>query len=288
MKSPLKNHGNRIVEEVPLRGETAYIYALKRRAQMHHCMGYGTFAVDLTETEKLRREYSRRIRPITLVPLYIKATALAVGRNPEANAILFRKPFGMRIVKFERVDVSLPVTRRLGDRWITFVGTIRDAAEKPLYVIQSELAEYLRCPAEESPALQRFLRFDHMPLWQARLVHWWMKWSPSFYVRNVGTCGITLAEGDWFEHGFPIAPTSVCFGLGGARREPVVRGQEITIARVQKCTIMVDNYVVPGLVGAKLIQDFKELLETASFVAAELKREEPAEESAAAELIEAV
>ncbi|MBI3405146.1 MAG: 2-oxo acid dehydrogenase subunit E2 [Acidobacteria bacterium] len=271
---PKYSHENRVVGDAPLRGETAYIYELKRRAKEHHCMGYGTFTIDLTETEPLRRAYSRRIRPITYVPLYIKATALAVQKNPEANSILFRKLFGYRIVRFRRVDVNLPVTRKLGDRWITYVATIRDAAEKPLYVIQSELAEALRCAPEEFPALARFLKFDAMPLWSARLVHWWMKWSPEFYVRNVGSCGITLADGDWFDHGFPIAPTSVCFGLGGMKKEPIVRGDSVAVARVQKCSIMVDNYVVPGLVGAKLMRDFKALMESGALLAEELRNEE--------------
>jgi pyruvate/2-oxoglutarate dehydrogenase complex dihydrolipoamide acyltransferase (E2) component len=280
---------NRIAGEGPLRGETAYIYALKRRALRHHCLGYGTFSVELTRSQRLRRDYSRAIAPITDVPLLVKAAALALERNPEANAILFRKLFGYRIVRFERVDVTLPITRRFAGRWITFVATIRDAAHKPLHAIQSELTGFLRAWPEECPALRRFLRFDRMPLWQARLAHWWMKWSPSFYTRNVGTCGITLAESEGFEHGFPIAPTSVCFGLGGICREPVVRGRALGIARVRKCSIMVDNYVVPGLVGARLMRDYKELLESASFVAEELRAiPRPEEQHAPAELVEAV
>ena len=75
--------------------------------------------------------------------------------------------------------------------------------------------------------------------------------EPSFYVRNVGTCGLTLVDGgDWFEHFFPIAPTSVVFGVGAARAEPVVRGDAVVVGRVLKCTLMADNYVIPGLLGS--------------------------------------
>jgi pyruvate/2-oxoglutarate dehydrogenase complex dihydrolipoamide acyltransferase (E2) component len=266
---------NRIGRQETLRGERAYVYAFKARAQRHHCLGYGTFDVDLERLETLRKEYSRRIRPITNLPLYVKATALTLQRHPEANAILFRQWFGLRIVHFERVDVNLPITRKVGKRWITFVGTIRDAPAKSLAEIQDELTTYQRCPAEESFAIRRFLRFDRMPLWLARLIHWWMTRSPSFYVRNVGTCGLTLVEGgDWFEHLFPIAPTSVVFGIGAAKREPVVRGDAIAIGRVLKCVLMADNFVVPGLLGARLAKEFKELLESGSFITEELKRAE--------------
>jgi pyruvate/2-oxoglutarate dehydrogenase complex dihydrolipoamide acyltransferase (E2) component len=264
---------NPIAQQQTLRGESAYLYGLKSRALRHHCLGYGTFSVDLDALEPLRKEYSRRIRPITYLPLYVKATALAIRRNPEANAILFRKLFGMRIVRFEQVDVNLPITRKVGDRRITFIGTVRNAPAKSLAQIQEELTAYQRCPPEESFAIQRFLRFDRMPLWLARLIHWWMTCSPKFYIRNVGTCGLTLVEGgDWYEHLFPIAPTSVVFGIGAARREPMVRGDGIVIGRVLKCVLMADNFVISGLLGARLARDFKELLESGSFITEELRQ----------------
>jgi pyruvate/2-oxoglutarate dehydrogenase complex dihydrolipoamide acyltransferase (E2) component len=267
---------NRILRRQTVRGEQAYIYGLKARAQKHHCLGYGTFAVELENVETLRKEYSRRVRPITYLPIYVKATALAVQHNPEANAILFRKWFGLRIVQFEQVDVNLPITRQVGGRWITFIATIRNAAGKSLADIQDELTAYQRSPPLENFAIRRFLRFDRMPLWLARFVHWRMTRSPESYIRNVGTCGLTLVEGgDWGEHFFPIAPTSVVFGIGAARREPVVRGHAVAISRVLKCTLMADNYVISGLVGARLAKEFKELLEEGAFIRAEFQQ--PAE-----------
>lgn len=262
---------NRIAWQQTLRGETAYVYGLKSRAQRHHCLGYGTFSVELDTLERLRKLYARRIQPITYLPLYLKALALTVRRHPEANAILFKKLFGYRIVRFEQVDVNFPVTRKVGARQITFVGTVRNAAAKTLSQIQHEVTVYQRSPVEESFAIRRFLQFDRMPLWLARLVHWRMTRDPSFYVRNVGTCGLTLVDaGSWGEYLFPIAPTSVVFGIGAARREPVVRGDNIAIARLLKCVLMADNYVIPGLLGGLLCKEFKELLETGSFITEEL------------------
>ena len=70
----------------------------------------------------------------------------------------------------------------------------------------------------------------------------------------------------------PIAPTSIVFGIGGARREPVVRGNDVGVARVLKCTLMADNFVVSGLLAARLAKDFKELLESGSFIAEEIQQ----------------
>jgi pyruvate/2-oxoglutarate dehydrogenase complex dihydrolipoamide acyltransferase (E2) component len=261
---------NPIASQRTLRGEEAYVYGLKARARDHHCLGYGTFSVDLERPEQVRRRYSREKAPITMLPLYVKATAIALERNPEANAILFKKPFGFRIVRFERVDVNLPITRVISGRRISFVGTIRDAASKSLAEIQREIALYQKGPWEESFAIRRILRFARMPFWLARLVHWRMTWSPGFYIRNVGSCAITYLEGGEYERFYPIAPTSLAIGIGAAVREPVVRSGEIVTRRILKCVLMVDNFVISGPTGADLIRSFKGLLESAEFAAAEL------------------
>jgi len=264
------NDPNPIACVRPLRGEEAFVYGLKERAKRQHCLAYATFSIELDRIEALRKQYSRSVTPITNVALFVKAMGLAVERNREVNAILFRGLFGPRIVQFQEVDVNLPVTRLIGSRLLTFVGTIRDAPGKSLATIQRELTQYQRCRPEDSRSIRRVLWFDGKPLWLARLVHFWMGRSPNFYIRNVGTCGLTLGAGH-HEHSFPIAPTSAVFGLGGAAREPVVRGNEIAIARVQRCSLMIDNYVVPGLVAERLIHDFKALMESGSFVESELQ-----------------
>ncbi len=262
---------NRITHATPVRGEQAFVYGLKARARRHHCLGYGTFAVDLSALGALRKEYSRAVRPITYLPIYVKATALALRANPEANAILFKKIAGYKIVRFANVDVNLPITRKLGDRVVTFIATIRDAASKRLADIQDEIQAHQECPPETSFAIKRILQFEKLPFWMASLLHWRMSRSPSFYVRNVGTCGVTFPEtGQDCERIFPIAPTSVVFGIGGAGREPVVRGDQIVIGRILKCTLMVDNFVVSGLTGGKLAHDFKEALETGAVIRQEL------------------
>ena len=103
-----------------------YMYGLKKRAHEHHNLVFGTFPVDLTALGALRKRYSKEIRAVTLLPMFVKAIALAVKENPQANRILFKRfPWGRRIVRFARVDVNLPITRKLGGEWVTFIGTLR-------------------------------------------------------------------------------------------------------------------------------------------------------------------
>src|SRR5262249_24244401 len=110
-------------------------------------------------------------------------------------------------------------------------------------------------------------------LWLAKLIHAWMTRSPSFYVNNVGTCGLSLVEGGgYWGRMFTLAPTSIVFGLSSPAKRPVVRGDAVVVARMLPCVLMLDNSVRHGNVGAKLTQDFIELLESGSFVEAELRQ----------------
>lgn len=261
----------RIEKSRPLVGVEAYVWAFKQRARTHHCIGYGTFQVEVDGLAALRKRYAREVKPITTLPIVVKATALAIERNPDANSILFRKLVGYRIVNFDRADVNVPVTRMLDDTPFTFLATVRGAAHKRLADIQDEITEAQRCPPEELPQLQRIKRFARLPLWLARVFHSGMTRSPALYLKNAGTCGLTIMDAPWGDNFFPIGPTSAVFSIGGVRPEPVVRDGRIVIRRMMNVCLGVDNLVVSGPCGAKLSHDFKSLLERGDFIADELK-----------------
>src|SRR5262249_41030622 len=122
-----------------------YMYGLKKRAHLHHCLVHGTFTVDLTRLTSLRKTYARRVRPVTLLPFFIKAVALSVRRTPGVNRVLFRRvPFGRRIVTFDDVDVNVPITRPVDGEMMTFIGTIRGADRLSVGAIQDALERMQR------------------------------------------------------------------------------------------------------------------------------------------------
>jgi pyruvate dehydrogenase E2 component (dihydrolipoamide acetyltransferase) len=51
----------------------------------------------------------------------------------------------------------------------------------------------------------------------------------------------------------------------------VVRDGQIVVRRMLNVCVAIDNYVVPGPAGAKLVRDFKDLVETGRFMEEELR-----------------
>jgi acyl carrier protein len=248
-----------------------YMYGLKARAHLHHCLVHGTFSVEMTRLQSLRKIYSDRVRPVTLLPFFIKAVALSVRRTPEVNRILFRRfPFGRRIVRFTDVDVNVPITREIDGAMTTFIGTIRSADQLTVGAIQDALEHMQRGPPSQSPYIEKIRRLKRAPPIVASLFHWLMSRSPAFYLKNAGTCSITTLDGMRGDHFFSLGPTTSLFCIGGIGDEPVVRDGAVVVRRLAKTALALDNYVVSGLDGMALARTFQELCESASFVEEEL------------------
>lgn len=274
MKTPFRSERMTSIE--------TYMYGLKRRAQEHHNQVFGTFPVDVTELMALRKRYSKEVRPVTLLPFFIKAIALSVKENPQANRILFKRfPWGRRIVRFASVDVNLPITRKIGDEIVTFVGTLRAVDTMTLAQIQDELVKLQRGPPEDSPYIQKIVKLKAAPPFVATLFHWLMTWSPAFYLKNAGTCSLTVLEGMRGDYVLSSGPTTSLFSLGGIADEPVVRDGQIVIRRIARVALGLDNYVISGIEGLGLARSFQTLCESGSFARDELNATAPAAERAA-------
>lgn len=259
----------------PMTSMETYLYGLKRRAHLHHCLVHGTFTVDLTEVTALRKRFSKAVRPVTLLPFFVKAVALAVRATPGVNRILFRRfPFGRRIVRFRSVDVNLPITRRIDGEWTTFIGTLRDVDNLSVAAIQDQIEALQRGDPATSPSMQKVQKLKKAPPLAASLFHWLMTWSPAFYLKNAGTCSLTTLDGMRGEYFFSAGPTTSLFCLGGIGDEPVAQAGQVVVRRMLKVALALDNYVVSGLDGVALARTFQELLERADFVRDELRAHE--------------
>jgi pyruvate/2-oxoglutarate dehydrogenase complex dihydrolipoamide acyltransferase (E2) component len=261
---------NSIAQSTPLTGLSAYGHGLKQRAQRHHCVGYGVFRADVEALSRLRREYSRRVRPITSLPILVKATALAVAQVPQANSILFKRWFGHRVVRFTDVDVNVPITRSVDGEPVTFLVIVRRANEKTLAEIQEQLRHALESPPGEVAELLRITKAARFPRIGWRLYHWLMTRSPRFYVKNGGTCALTVMNESWGDHFFPIGPTTCVFSVSGPRPEAVVEDDRIVARRMVHVCLGADNYVLSGIQAAAVARAFQTLLEQPRFIQAEL------------------
>jgi pyruvate/2-oxoglutarate dehydrogenase complex dihydrolipoamide acyltransferase (E2) component len=256
----------------PLTSVETYMYGLKSRANLDHCLGNGMFPVDATELCAVRKQYSKQVRAVTLTPFFVKAVALTIRANPCANRILFQRfPFRRRIANFDVIDVNVPVTRLLDGVQTTFIGTIRGADKLTLAEIQDELTRLQREPPEELPILRKMAKLRNASPIAVSFYHWLIARSPAFYLKNAGTCGVVLLDAMPGGAFFPLGPTTAMFGIGGIGDQVVARNGVPVVRRTLQVSLSLDNYVVSGPEGLKLSLFFQQLLESCDFVKSELR-----------------
>jgi pyruvate dehydrogenase E2 component (dihydrolipoamide acetyltransferase) len=165
---------------------------------------------------------------ISVTDMVIKATALALLKNPGVNAQLN----GQAIRVHHRAHIGIAVA--LDQGLITPV--LRDCDVKPL----GRIAVESRDLAERARGGK--LRAQEMS-------------GATFSISNLGMYDVEEFSA------IINPPEGAILAVGSVRQQPVVEEGEIRVGRRMKMTISCDHRVMDGAMGARFLQDVKRLLE---------------------------
>ena len=189
---------------------------------------YVTVDIDMEEAVKVREQAKAAEVKISINDLIVKASALALRRQPKVNVSLQ----GDRILQFHTADVGIAVA--IEDGLITPV--IRDADQKSLGTIAAEAREL----AER--ARRKALKPEEYS-------------GGSITVSNLGMFGV-----DSF-----IAvinpPQASIVAVGAVAEKAVVRDGKVVARKMMSATFSGDHRIVDGALGAQYLQELKALLE---------------------------
>ena len=189
---------------------------------------YVTVDIDMEEAVKVREQAKAAEVKISINDLIVKASALALRRQPKVNVSLQ----GDRILQFHTADVGIAVA--IEDGLITPV--IRDADQKSLGTIGAESREL----AER--ARRKALKPEEYS-------------GGSITVSNLGMFGV-----DSF-----IAvinpPQASIVAVGAVAEMAVVRVGKVVARKMMSATFSGDHRIVDGALGAQYLQELKALLE---------------------------
>jgi pyruvate dehydrogenase E2 component (dihydrolipoamide acetyltransferase) len=185
--------------------------------------------VDATRLLEVRRALGdRHETKIPLEALVIKAVLPALEEYPEFNASIE----GDELVLHDSKDIGIAVDTPDG----LLVAVIRDAGERSVMELAAEVRRLGEGARERTLALSELT-------------------GQTFTVSNIGAVG--------GGHGTPIVPygTVAILSVGTARPRPVVRGEELAVARVMPLSLSYDHRVIDGAVGRRFMALVLENLE---------------------------
>jgi pyruvate dehydrogenase E2 component (dihydrolipoamide acetyltransferase) len=165
---------------------------------------------------------------LSINDLIIKAAALSLRRMPECNASWSDEG----ITRYARVDIGMAVA--VEDGLLTPV--IRSADVKTLGQIAAEAQDLAK------RARDRKLKPEDMT-------------GSTFSISNLGMMGIK----DFSAIINP--PEAAILAVGGVRKEPVVKNDQIVIGQRMSLTLSCDHRVIDGALGAKLLTTIISILE---------------------------
>ncbi len=162
----------------------------------------------------------------------VRAAALAMHQHPDFNASFD----GDAIVQHGAVNVGIAISLPEDKGGGLVVGVIRDADRKSLRMISAE------SKALAEKARTRGLAPEDME-------------GATFTISNLGMYG-----GDHFT-AIINPPNSAILAVGGAMKQPVVRGDSIEVGHRMTATLSNDHRVIDGAMAARWLQTVRESVE---------------------------
>ena len=189
--------------------------------------------IDVSNLYEFRNRYKDILKEdnvnITYLPFIIKAITLALKEMPEFNSSLDEEKQELILKHFYHIGIATDTDRGL------MVPVLRDADKKSVVEIAKEI-EDLSTRAKE----------NKMEISELR--------GSSFTLTNFGSIGGLF--------GIPIInyPESAILGVGRIVKKPIVRDDEIVIARVLPLSLSYDHRVIDGASGVRFISILSKLL----------------------------
>jgi pyruvate dehydrogenase E2 component (dihydrolipoamide acetyltransferase) len=218
-------------EEVPLstvRRITAERLAQSAREAPHF---YLTIVADADQLVAFRAQANERgpgdVR-ISVTDTLVKACAAALAAHPEVNCSWA----GDRILQHRHINIGIAVAIDGG----LIVPVIRDADRKTLTEIARE------AHALTAKARTRRLSPDEFT-------------GGTFTISNLGMYGIQQFTA------VINPPEAAILAVGAATRQPVARGDQLTVATTMTLTLSIDHRALDGAMGAVFLADLKKLIE---------------------------
>ncbi len=229
----LKTYADRPFEEVSLDGMRKTIAARLTEAKQSVPHFYLRRDIQLDALLKFRSQLNKQLEPrgvkLSVNDFIIKACALALQQEPEANAVWA----GDRTLKFEKSDVAVAVAIEGG----LFTPVLKDAEMKSLSALSAEMKDLASRARDRKLAPHEYQ-------------------GGSFAISNLGMFGI-----DNFD-AIINPPHAAILAVGAGTKKPIVGADgELTVGTVMSTTLSVDHRVIDGALGANLLNAIKDNLE---------------------------
>ena len=221
--------------------------------------------IDATSLEQLRAEAKTlgRTAP-SFTALVVKAAALTMKNNPEANRAILGPPFHKRLYQFQNTDISVAVEKDLPQLpGQAFAATIENTINKSLVQITEELQGLVKCTESNNDRYKLFMKIlkyipKPMSLWLINSPYWF----PSLWVQHRGcACWVNAPSKSGADLVFTTWPWPITFSFGVVKKRPFVVDDKVEVRLTMPLLMVFDRRIMGGGPAGRIFAQFKENLE---------------------------
>ena len=262
---PWPSRASQAPETVPLTRAVTTSWAMNEVLTPKYMVSVVSYA-DATALAALRDEAQQGGRRVpSYTAMVMKAAALTLKKNPQANRAVLGLPFFKRLIQFNTLDIGVAVEKGLPSLpGAAYAAPIRDTANKPLDDITDELQALARCDESTDANYRHFRRILNsvphpLSVWLINLPYWF----PSLWARYRGcACWVNAPSKAGADLVIATWPWPITFSFGIVEKRPVVVGDEVKARLTMPIHMSFDRRIMGGGPASRVFADFKAVIET--------------------------
>lgn len=227
----------------------------------------GLVEADVTEARRLIQAHKEATgQALSFTAFILVCLGQAIDQNKYFHA---RRDFWGRLILFEEVDCTTMIEIEFEGQKFPLAHIIRAINKRTLLEIHDEIRAVQADP-QASGSLQRPQKligaFLLLPAFIRDLAYGFITRSPRLFKKQVGTVMVTAVGMFGQGGGWGITPGSfytTSILLGGIAQKPAVVDGQIVVRDFLSLTIGLDHDIIDGAPGARFVNRFKALIESA-------------------------
>jgi pyruvate/2-oxoglutarate dehydrogenase complex dihydrolipoamide acyltransferase (E2) component len=226
--------------------------------------------IDVTDAQAAIQTLRAGGTRVSLFSFLVHAIAVAISEHPDMNLVLH----GKKLVRFEDVDVSVPVEVTTPEGRFPREVVLRQAHKKSAPELFAELA----AAREQNVQRGQLGEEDRWNRGTIRVLRWmpaalrisilrWFMASAFRIKRHAGTTAVTsigkFASIPGFAFTFTTGPRAATFAIGSVVEKPCVHDRDIRARSILSLSIMVNHDLVDGGPAARFATRLQQLIQSA-------------------------
>ena len=218
--------------------------------------------VNMTRILNLRKESVTNFhRKFSIITYFIYTVSRILSKYPEANSTFSGGGLNPQINKSDIITAKFAMDKTIGLERVVLPGLVPHSNLLSLQGIQNIIDYYKLNEFHEIQEYASMRKLQQLPAFLSQIIFSIIMTNSKIRRKRLGTFSVSSLGHTSVNSFFSTGGTTLTFGLGQIKSQPVVQEQQIKISSVMRLSMTFDHRVIDGAMAADILNEVKESLE---------------------------